>query len=276
MLFKLVSNNYSKQTLPTLKLQFDTDFEQDKFVDHLQKLDFDGINWVAVRGVVDTVRYKPSAINYVGVTGIVDVVRIGQAESGGGGDPVSAIANGVGELGKIANQLIANRTAKKSREAEVRAMQAEVDLLSPMVEKIYGTFPFIATAYQERQRQAINKVHNTQKESNNQAWADLNTLLRNIVLSVTDYSAHKVQFLERTFYPVSYAQIDFGKEFADYFRKNPGALPPSTATNTTQNNKNSQATTTSTSSNILPILLLGGVIYFATQQPQKNKSSKKR
>ncbi len=48
---RVKSSNKSKKFKPSTSLEFDTDFEQDKFIDFLKKLNFDGINYKMVAGI---------------------------------------------------------------------------------------------------------------------------------------------------------------------------------------------------------------------------------
>lgn len=48
---RVKSQNKARKTKPSTSLEFDTDFEQDKFIDFLKKLQFDGINYRLISGI---------------------------------------------------------------------------------------------------------------------------------------------------------------------------------------------------------------------------------
>lgn len=48
---RVKSQNKARKTKPSMSLEFDTDFEQDKFIEFLKKLQFDGINYKLISGI---------------------------------------------------------------------------------------------------------------------------------------------------------------------------------------------------------------------------------
>lgn len=195
---KIKTNSFTKTINPKLGLEFDTDTERIAFVDYLDKLDFNGSDWVAVRGVVDIVRIQATPVP---------------------ADPVSAVAGAVEETAKLINNVIGVIQSGKNTRDRITRINNETASLEPIVDKLFGTYPFIRDFYQGRRNQILGEIDRARGKNKNPGYEQLNSLIKSVVASVQPVSPQlqRIQFSNDT--PV--AVNDFSKEFAEYFEKNP-------------------------------------------------------
>lgn len=241
--YKLVSNSYSKTSLPSLKIQFDSDFEQDKFVDHMGKLEFDGINWVKVTGVVDVVGVR------------------------GGADPATAIAN-------LLTQTISWIRAGRAKKNEMEIIDTETSALEPVVARLFEMYPFVRNAFAQERLNIIARIESAKGKKKDPFFKQLNSLLKSVIQSIKPISPmlSTIEFITNT--PV--APMDFTREFAEYFKQNPSALPPSPTSTPTTNSQKNTSSNAPTGTSILPYLFGGLILYSIMQQPTKKGKSSKR
>jgi hypothetical protein len=259
MAFNIKSNTFTKTIAPKVALEFDTDAERIAFVDYLDKIEYDGLKFAAVRGVVDVVKVK----NYV---------------RGLPADPVTAIATATGELLKLTNNVVGLFVDARNRKDRRERIDLELSALDPLVDKLFANYPFLRSFYESRRIGLVDAINNARGKKKDPFFEQLNGLLKSVIASIQPVlpSMQRIQLTNDPPFVVT----NFEREFLDFFAKNPHLLPQSTTPktdniNTNTNSGNSAGTSKSNSTGILiPSLIVGGIL-LASQNSKKVKNKKK-